>query len=243
MFSNLLGELVGTAVLIVFGGGVVANALLTRTKGHQAGWLAITTGWGFAVVLGVFSAKAAGSIQADINPAITVSKFLLNHGYSPLQAIATVGAQFVGAFLGAVLVWLAYWPHWKLTTDPALKLAVFCTQPQVYQPWANLLAEFLGAFFLILGIHAIFGSGQPDPVVLAMGPYLVGILVWAIGLSLGGTTGYTINPARDLAPRLAHSLLPLGEKQSSDWRYAWIPLVGPLLGALFGVWLGGFIFV
>lgn len=230
MHQPLIGEFLGTAFLIVFGGGVVANVLLQHSKGKDAGWLTIATGWFVAVVIAVFVAQSTGSQQADINPAVTLAKTLLGH-YNLSQMLTTMLAQCLGAFVGGVIVWLAYYPHWRETKDQAAKLAVFSTSPAIRSYPSNVLSEAIGTFVLVLGVGAIFGHATSGHPVTGFGPYLVGVLVWGIGLSLGGATGYAINPARDLGPRLAHSLLPIHGKGSSDWAYAWVPVIGPLLGA------------
>lgn len=233
MASPLLGEFVGTFVLILLGDGVVAGVLLKRSKGENAGWLAITAGWAFAVFAGVFTAIACGSSDAHINPAVTLSAAVVTGDFSKLFPYAA--AQLAGAFLGAVVVWIHYLPHWALTDDKDLKLGIFCTSPAVRHTGANLASEVIGTFVLTLVVAAIF-SGRVSAAgpVAGVGPLLVGCLVWGIGLSLGGTTGYAINPARDLGPRLAHALLPIPGKRDSDWGYAAIPVVGPLIGAALG---------
>ncbi|HYH68523.1 MAG TPA: MIP/aquaporin family protein [Urbifossiella sp.] len=219
-----LGEFLGTAVLIVLGDGVVAGVLLNQSKAKDAGWIAVTAGWAFAVMAGVFTARAAGA-PGFINP---VGPFAaaLTGAMATDRALLLAGAELAGAFVGAVVVWLHYLPHWALTTDPAAKLAVFATGPAVRAPGANLLSEAVATFVLVLVGSAILekeiGRGFVAPLGAA--------LVWGIGLSLGGTTGYAINPARDLGPRLAHALLPIPGKGSSDWGYAWVPVIGPLLG-------------
>lgn len=236
MWTECLGEFFGTMMLIVLGNGAVASNLLKESKGHQAGWIAITTGWFIAVVMGVFVAQSVGSVNADINPAISFAKFWW-HSYSLTKTIAFIAAQISGAFLGAVLVWLAYFPHWEKTEEKNLKLMVFSTQPAIRSYGFNLLSEAIATAVLVLGVAAIFSKAMPAAPVSGLGPYLVGALVWGIGLSLGGTTGYAINPARDLGPRLAHAILPIANKGSSDWMYAWVPILGPLLGALAAAWL------
>lgn len=225
-----MGEFLGTLILIVLGCGVVANVLLTRSKAEGGGWMVIATGWFVAVVIGVFVAQSAGSINADINPAVSLAKFIL-HMYSLHQMLMMMLAQILGAFCGAVIVWLAYLPHWRVTENAKLKLLVFSTEPAIRDYSSNLLCEIIATMVLILGIGAIFGKATYSHPVMGMGPYLVGILVWGIGLSLGGPTGYAINPARDLGPRLAHAFLPISGKGGSDWSYAWVPVLGPLLGA------------
>ena len=233
MMQELIGECVGTAMLIVLGGGVVASTLLKHSKGEHGGWLAITTAWFIAVVIGVFTAQSVGSINADINPAVSFAKYCMGT-YTFVFFLEVSLAEIFGAFIGAVIVWLAYYPHWKATESQTLKLAVFSTMPAIRDYPSNLLAEMIGTFILIIGVGAIFGHatlGHPAP---GMGPYLVGVLVWGIGLSLGGPTGYAINPARDLGPRIAHAILPIAGKGGSDWAYAWVPIVGPLVGASLG---------
>lgn len=236
MIEAFRGELLGTLTLIVFGNGVVASTLLKKSKGENGGWLAITTGWFIAVVMGVFAAQSAGSVHADINPAITLAKYYL-HQYTLITTLYFIAAQCTGAFLGAIIVWLSYLPHWSVTDDPALKRMVFCTVPAIRIFHYNLLCEIIGTMVLIMGVAALFGKATLNGPVSGLGPYLVGVLVWGIGLSLGGPTGYAINPARDFGPRLAHALLPIANKQGSDWSYAWVPVIGPCLGGLLGAFL------
>ena len=229
--SPFLGEFIGTMVMVLLGDGVVANVLLAKSKGQNAGWMVIATGWAFAVMVGVFAALAFGSPDAHLNPAVTVWDAIVTGKTAKLAVY--LPAQFLGAFVGAVLVWLHYLPHWKETPDSGLKLACFSTGPAIRNSRANLISEIIGTFVLLLGIGAIFSSGAaPHGLASGLGPFLVAALVWGIGLSLGGTTGYAINPARDFAPRIAHALLPIAGKGGSDWAYAWIPVVGPLLAAL-----------
>lgn len=229
--SPFLGELIGTAVLLLLGNGVVANVVLKQTKGESSGWIVITAGWAFAVTMGVFVAKAFGSVDAHLNPAVTVAFAVATSDYS--HVVPYITAQLIGAFLGATLVWLQYYPHWAATPDGPSKLACFATGPAIRNTGANFLSEMLATIVLILGLAGI-SSKNLGELAIGVGPYLVGILVWSIGLSLGGTTGYAINPARDFSPRLAHALLPIPNKGSSDWAYAWIPVVGPLVGAAIG---------
>lgn len=231
MFS---GEFLGTMILITLGCGVGANNSLAHSKGEQAGWLSITTGWAMAVVMGVFVAKSAGAPQADLNPAVTFAKLLLGSIYTPLEAVQLMLVQVAGAFVGACLVFIAYFPHWKETQDSNKKLGVFATCPGIRNWRSNFLAEVIATMVFVLCIGAIFGSATMGSPALGLGPYLVGLSVWAIGLSLGGPTGYAINPARDLGPRLAHWLLPIAGKRNSDWGYALVPIVGPMLGAVLG---------
>jgi glycerol uptake facilitator protein len=237
--ENFMGELLGTMVLIILGDGVVANVLLARSKGENSGWIVITTGWAIAVMVGVFTAITAGAPQADINPAVTLGKTIMGT-YTVTQMLTTMIAQFIGAFLGAVVVWLTYLPHWAETADRGLKLAVFSTGPAIRNPTANVITEIIGTIILVVGVGAIF-AGEAAPVD-GLGPFLVGALVWGIGLSLGGPTGYAINPARDLGPRIAHAVLPIAGKGDSDWEYSWIPVVAPLIGGAIGalIWMNVF---
>ena len=237
MFVKCFGEFMGTLVLVLLGDGVVANVLLKHSKAEGAGWMVITSGWAFAVMAGVFTAIACGSADAHLNPAVTMG-FAVSSGQFAKFAPYLV-AQMAGAFVGATLVWLHFLPHWRETTDQGLKLACFCTAPAIRTFAANLVSEILGTLVLVLVVGAIFSKAVavtgPAP---GLGPYLVAALVWGIGLSLGGTTGYAINPARDLGPRLAHAVLPIAGKGTSDWAYAIVPVLGPLIGgALAGMLL------
>ncbi len=227
MLSPFWGEFLGTMVLIILGSGVVAGVLLEKSKAQNAGWIVITAGWAFAVTLGIFTAKTFGSPDAHLNPAVTLAFAIKSGSYENVPVF--FAAQFAGAFAGAVITWLHYLPHWGETKNPALKLAVFSTDPAIRHPVHNMVSEIIGTLVLIIGVYVIFSRGSGG-ISAGMGPFLVGILVWAIGLSMGGTTGYAINPARDLGPRLAHALLPIAGKGSSDWRYAWVPVVAPLIG-------------
>lgn len=229
--SPFIGELIGTMVLILLGDGVVANVVLSQTKGNNGGWIVITTGWAFAVTMGVFVAKVFGSVDAHLNPAVTVAFAVATNEYSHLVPYIT--AQLLGAFGGAVLVWLMYLPHWSVTPDPFDKLAVFATGPAIRNPFANFISEAMATLILIVGLAGI-SSKSLGTLAIGVGPYLVGVLIWSIGLSLGGTTGYAMSPARDLSPRLAHALLPIPGKGSSDWGYAWVPVAGPIVGAIIG---------
>ena len=242
--QNFLAEFIGTMLLILLGDGVVANVVLGRTKGQNGGWIVITVGWAVAVALAVY---AVGRLSgAHLNPAVTIGLAAIG-SFSWADVPLYVVAQFAGAFVGAVLVWIAYFPHWEATTDPDLKLAVFATGPAIRRPVANLITEVIGTAVLLFGILAIAANAQtlskPGDVDLTLvfsrglQPLLVGILVLGIGASLGGPTGYAINPARDLGPRLAHALLPIAGKGTSDWDYAWVPIVGPLIGGVLGAGL------
>jgi glycerol uptake facilitator protein len=230
MPQGVLGEFLGMMILILLGDGVVAGVLLRKSKGEKAGWMAITTAWGFAVMAGVLTAIACGS-PGHLNPAVTVAAAVVSGDFS--KAVWYIAAQMAGAILGACLVWLHYLPHWRETPDADLKRACFCTAPAIRAPFANLISEIIGTFVLVLVADAIFSKGvSATGPAAGLGPYLVGSLVWGIGLSLGGTTGYAINPARDLGPRIAHAFLPIAKKEGSDWGYAPIPIVGPLLGGI-----------
>jgi glycerol uptake facilitator protein len=226
----MLGEFMGTLILIVLGDGVVAGVLLKRSKAENSGWIVITAGWAFAVLCGIFTAMLFGSADGHLNPAITLAFAIDNHDFSKLFPFAI--AQIAGAFCGAVLVWLFYLPHWRITDDADAKRAVFCNAPAIRNYPANLFSEVLATFVLV-----IVAGSMTSKLVLSngaasgVGPYLVSCLIWGIGLSLGGTTGYAINPARDLGPRIAHALLPIPGKSHSDWRYAWVPILGPAIGA------------
>ncbi len=223
--NDLLGEFLGTMVLILLGDGVVAGVLLNRTKAQNAGWMVITTGWAFAVMAGVYTARAVGA-PGFINPVGPLAG-VLTGTLEPDKAAVYAAGEFLGAFTGAVLVWLHYLPHWPETEDPGLKLAVFCTAPAIRNPPANLLSEAVATFALVFVGAAIVEKEIGRGFVAPIG----GALVWGIGLSLGATTGYAINPARDLAPRVAHALLPIPGKGGSDWGYSWVPVLGPVLGA------------
>jgi glycerol uptake facilitator protein len=229
MDKRIFGEFMGTLVLVLMGNGVVANVLLRKSKAEGAGWMAIATGWALAVMTGVFTAIACGSADAHLNPAVTLGFAVSSGDFSKVAPYAV--AQILGGIAGATLVWLHFLPHWRETPEADRKLACFCTSPAIRQPGANLLCEVIGTFVLVLVVSAIFSKAvAANGPAAGLGPYLVGSLVWGIGLSLGGTTGYAINPARDLGPRIAHALLPIAEKGGSDWSYAAIPIAGPLLG-------------
>jgi glycerol uptake facilitator protein len=227
--TPFLGEFVGTLILILLGDGVVACVLLKRSKGEASGWMVITAGWAFAVMAGVFTAIACGSRDAHLNPAVTMG-FAVSSGQF-MKLAPYIVAQVAGAFVGATLVWLHFLPHWKETPDQGLKLACFCTAPAIRRFGANLISEIIGTFVLVFVVGAIFSKAVAvSGPAAGLGPYLVGALVWGIGLSLGGTTGYAINPARDFGPRVAHALLPIADKGTSDWGYAIVPILGPLIG-------------
>ncbi|GAB4495243.1 MAG: glycerol uptake facilitator protein GlpF [Anaerolineales bacterium] len=221
--SPFLGEIVGTMLLILFGDGVVANVVLSKTKGNSSGWIVITWAWAMAVFVGAYS--VANISGAHLNPAVTIGLAIAG-SFDWAQVVPYIIAQMIGAFIGAVLVFLHYYPHWAETKDAGAKLAVFSTGPAIRNVMWNLVSEIIGTFALMFGILVIPAQfGLP-------GPFTVALLVLVIGLALGGTTGYAINPARDLGPRIAHFVLPIPGKGDSDWGYSWIPVVGPIIGAV-----------
>lgn len=229
--AAVIGEFVGTAILILLGNGVVGGVLLSKSKAENAGWVAITAGWGLAVFSGVAVAISIGDTDAHLNPAFTVASVLMT-GHAE-RILSYIPAQILGAMLGAFLVWLFYLPHWSATEDADKKLACFSTGPAIRSYGSNFLSEVIGTFVLVLVASALVSRRlAPGGVAPGLGPVLVGALVWSIGLSLGATTGYAINPARDLGPRLVYSLTPIAGKGSSDWAYAWIPIFGPVCGAI-----------
>jgi glycerol uptake facilitator protein len=227
--STFAAEAVGTMLLVLLGDGVVAGVVLSKSKAEKSGWIVITTGWGLAIAMAVY---AVGRISgAHINPAVTLS--LAAVGKLPwVQVPAYLGGQMVGAFIGAILVWIAYLAHWAATEDPTLKLVVFSTAPAIRNAVSNFLTEAIGTAVLVFGVLALGANKAPNDTGLT--PLLVGLLIWAIGLSLGGPTGFALNPARDLAPRIAHAILPIPGKGHSDWGYAWIPVLGPIAGGAIG---------
>jgi glycerol uptake facilitator protein len=230
MHSAFLGEFAGTAVLILLGNGVVACVALRKSFGYGAGWIVITAGWCFAVMAGVFTALALGA-PAHLNPAVSLGVAAATGRWDVVPVYAA--GQILGAMLGATIVWLHYLPHWEGTDDAKAKRACFCTSPAIRRLPSNALSEVIGTFVLVFVAAAIYSShSAPTGLPYGSGPLLVGFLVWSIGLSLGGPTGYAINPARDLGPRIMHALLPIAGKGSSEWDYALIPVVGPIIGAL-----------
>lgn len=248
MSHAVIGELIGTLFLILFGGGVVAGVLLKHSKAENSGWIVITAGWGFAVMIGVYMAQAAGSPQADINPIVSIAKYYFGVYHSVWFVIQLIIAQIIGAIIGGALVWLAYLPHWKATENKRFKLLVFSTSPEIKSPFSNLLCEVIASFALIVFVAALIKYYTQQDFVLNLSqgaleipmshtniPYVFGFAVWAIGLSLGGPTGYAINPARDLGPRIAHFILPIAGKGTSEWSYAWVPIIGPIIGCILGV--------
>ncbi|WP_029191089.1 MIP/aquaporin family protein [Ornithinibacillus scapharcae] len=225
--TEFIGELIGTMILIIFGGGVVASDILHKSKGAGGGWVLITLAWGLAVTLGVY---AVGSVSgAHLNPAVTLGFAAI--GEFPWENVLPyISAQIIGAIIGAIIVFFAYLPHWRATKEADLKLAVFATGPAIRSPLSNLVTEIIGTFILVLGLLFIGANEFTE----GLNPLVVGALIVAIGMSLGGPTGYAINPARDLGPRIAHALLPIPGKGSSDWGYAWVPVVGPIIGGVYG---------
>jgi glycerol uptake facilitator protein len=220
-------EVIGTAILILLGNGVVAGVLLSHSKAENAGWIVITFGWGLGVMAGAY---AVGQFSgAHLNPAVTLG-FAVQGGTEWSDVPEYLAGEFVGAFIGATLVWLAYLNHWGATEDPGLKLACYSTAPAIRNPVANMITEIIGTFMLVFGILAIIANAAPVETGLAA--LLVGLLVLGIGLSLGGPTGYAINPARDLGPRIMHAILPIAGKGPSDWGYSWIPVLGPIIGGM-----------
>ncbi len=218
-------EVIGTGLLILLGDGVVAAVLLNHSKAQNGGWIVITWGWAMAVMVAVF---AVGQFSgAHLNPAITIG-FALEGRTEWGDVPEYLAGEFVGAFIGATLVWLSYLDHWRETEDPGLKLAVFCTAPAIRNPISNIITEVVGTFVLVFGVMAFFADEAT--AATGLGGLLVGLLVLGIGLSLGGPTGYAINPARDLGPRIIHAILPIPGKGGSDWGYSWVPVVGPLIG-------------
>lgn len=222
--TNYLAEVIGTMILILLGDGVVANVVLNKTKGNNSGWIVITTGWGLAVFVAVFCVGLVSG--AHINPAVTFGLAIAG-AFPWIDVVPYWVAQVIGAFIGAILVWLAYFKHWE-GTDPGGQLACFSTGPAIRSYGWNLITEIIGTWMLMFGVFYIIGDSANIGSLFAL---TVGFLVWSIGLSLGGPTGYAINPARDLGPRIAHQLLPLPGKGPSDWGYSWVPIVGPLIGA------------
>ena len=233
--SPFIAEMIGTALLLLLGNGVVANAVLEGTKGEGAGWITITWGWGMAVFVGVFAVSSFSG--AHLNPAVTVG-LAITGKFDWADVPAYITAQMLGAAIGTSLVWLSYYAHYGVTRDPDAKLATFCTGPAIRRPALNFAAEVIGTFVLVFGVLYLAAPSLAGPEGSAGGlgaldALPVGLLVLAIGLSLGGTTGYAINPARDLAPRIMHALLPIpGGKRDSDWGYAWVPVLGPVVGGL-----------
>ena len=231
--SPFLGEFIGTMLLIIMGDGVVANVVLNKTKGNNSGWIVITFGWAMAVFLGVYASNSLGG-GGHLNPAVTIAMAAFNPDFNSSLMPTYIAAQFAGAITGATIVWLAYKQHFDATDDKDGKLAVFCTAPAIRGSFYNLITEIIGTF--VLGFGALAMS-KPTDALGTLNALPVALLVLGIGLSLGGPTGYAINPARDLGPRIAHFILPVKNKRDSDWGYSWIPVVGPIIGALIAVYL------
>ena len=224
---EFIAEMVGTALLVLLGDGVVGGVVLRKSKAENSGWIVITVGWGLGVAMAIY---AVGGISgAHINPAVTLG-LAMRGDFAWALVPSYILAQMAGGFIGAVLVWLHYLPHWGKTEDTELKLAVFCTTPAIRSYWANLLSEIFGTFVLVSAILSIGANEFTE----GLNPLIIGLLVVAIGVSMGGTTGYAINPARDMGPRIAHALLPIAGKGGSDWPYSWVPVIGPVLGGIYG---------
>ncbi|MGM0877496.1 MAG: MIP/aquaporin family protein [Bacillota bacterium] len=225
--SPFIGEVVGTMILIIFGSGVVANVNLKNSKAQGAGWIVVALGWGLGVSIAIY---AVGQVSgAHINPAVTIALAVIGE-FSWSNVPGYIMGQFIGAFLGAVIVYFHFFPHWKETNEKHIKLGVFCTDPAIPHTLSNLVSEMIGTAILLIGLLSIGSNEFAD----GLNPYIIGFLVVAIGLSLGGTTGYAINPARDLGPRIAHFILPISGKGKSNWEYSWIPVVGPIIGGAYG---------
>jgi len=225
--TEFLAEVIGTMILIIFGAGVVAGVVLKDSKAENSGWIVITIAWGLAVTMGVY---AAGNVSgAHLNPAVTLG--FASIGELPWAKVPVyISAQIIGAIIGAAIVFFNYLPHWSRTEDNTTKLAVFATIPAIRRPLSNLVSEIIGTTVLVMGLLFIGANEFTE----GLNPLIVGALIIAIGMSLGGTTGYAINPARDLGPRIAHALLPIPGKGGSDWSYAWVPIVGPVFGGIYG---------
>lgn len=224
--SPFMSEFIGTTLLIILGDGVVANVVLNKTKGNNGGWIVITFGWAIAVFVGVYVSAAASG--AHLNPAVTIALAVLDK-FPWADVPMYIGAQILGGIVGGIMVWLAYRQHFNATADGDAKLAVFCNTPAIRSVPNNLLTEIIGTFVLVFGILFI---AKPQSSLGALDALPVGLLVLGIGLSLGGPTGYAINPARDLGPRIAHFILPMPNKRNSDWNYSWIPVIGPIIGGV-----------
>ena len=233
--SAFMAELFGTMILILLGDGVVSTVALKKSKGENAGWMVVTTGWAIAVAIPVYIFGPFSG--AHFNPAVTIG-FAAIGQFAWADVPMYIVAQLIGGILGATLVWLAYLPHWKETEDKAAKLGVFCTAPAIRDNTSNLITEIIGTFFLVFGILGVANTKMADGVA----PLVVGLIILAAGVSIGGPTGYAINPARDLGPRIAHAILPISGKGDSDWGYAWIPVVGPIIGGLIGALFFSIIF-
>jgi len=230
--NPFIGEFIGTMLLIILGDGVVANVVLNKTKGNNAGLIVITLGWAMAVFVGVFASTSLGG-SGHLNPAVTIAMTLFND-FDQALLPTYIGAQFGGAIAGAIIVFLAYKPHFDATDDKDAKLAVFCNAPAIRNARYNMVTEIVGTFVLVLGALTM---SKPTDALGTLNALPVALLILGIGLSLGGPTGYAINPARDLGPRIAHFILPIKNKRDSDWGYSWIPVVGPITGALIAAYI------
>jgi len=233
--NHFLGEFIGTALLIILGNGVVANVLLNQTKGNSGGWIVITFGWAIAVFTGVYASTALGG-GGHLNPAVSLSLAAFSD-FDSNMLLPYIGGQFAGAFTGAIIVWLSYKKHFDATTNADAIRAVFCTAPAIRSSFYNFITEAIGTFILVLGALLI---SKPSASLGTLDALPVALLVLGIGLSLGGPTGYAINPARDLGPRIAHFILPIPGKENSDWKYSWIPVLGPIAGGMIAAWIYGF---
>jgi glycerol uptake facilitator protein len=234
--NHFIAEFVGTAILIILGNGVVANVLLNQTKGHGSGWIVITFGWAIAVFTGVYASTALGG-GGHLNPAVSLALATFSD-FDSNNLLPYIGGQFAGAFAGAIIVWVVYKNHFDITTNADSKRAVFSTAPAIRNPVYNFITEAIGTFILVMGALLI---SKPSASLGTLDALPVALLVLGIGLSLGGPTGYAINPARDLAPRIAHFILPINDKQGSDWKYSWIPVLGPIAGGLIAAWVYTFL--
>lgn len=230
--SPFIGELIGSFLLMLLGSGVVANVVLEKTKGRSSGWIVISFGWAMAVFVGVYSSNSLGG-SGHINPAVSIALGIFGD-FDKSLILPYIGAQVAGTFLGASVAWIAYKQHFDATADSDLKMAVFCTSPAIRNPFYNFITEIVGSFVLVLGALAM---SKPATTMGSLDALPVSLLVLGVGLSLGGPTGYAINPARDFGARLAHFILPINQKRNSDWSYAWIPVAGPVTGALIAAWI------
>ena len=230
--SSFIPEFVGTAILIILGAGVVANVVLNKTKGNNSGWIVITFGWAMAVYMGASASLALGG-SGHLNPAVTIAMAAMTD-FDSSNVFPFIAGQFAGAIVGSIIIWIAYKQHFDETADASTQLAVFSTAPAIRNTGWNLMTEIIGTFVLVLGASLL---SKPASNTGSLGALPVGLLILAIGLSLGGPTGYAINPARDLGPRIAHFILPIKNKGDSDWGYSWIPVVGPIIGALIAAYV------
>ena len=230
--SSFIPEFVGTAILIILGAGVVANVVLNKTKGNNSGWIVITFGWAMAVYMGASASLALGG-SGHLNPAVTIAMSAMTD-FDSSNVFPFIAGQFAGAIVGSIIIWIAYKQHFDETADASTQLAVFSTAPAIRNTGWNLMTEIIGTFVLVLGASLL---SKPASNTGSLGALPVGLLILAIGLSLGGPTGYAINPARDLGPRIAHFILPIKNKGDSDWGYSWIPVVGPIIGALIAAYV------